>query len=134
MQYVNGYTGAPGTYSFKYPENTVYKGGAVKNDLMNKIISQKFIAQTPWLPLEAWSDHRRLGLPFFENPAIENPLPDKPQLNTGNYMTNSVDMFAQRLRYPSNFQNNLPQQYSQAVEQLGGPDDVFTPLWWALQD
>lgn len=134
MQYVDGYTGAPGTYSFKYPENTVYKGGTVKNDLMNKIILQKYIAQTPWLPLEAWSDHRRLGLPFFENPAIENPLPDKPQLNSGNYMTNSVDMFAQRLRYPSNFQNNLPQQYSQAIEQLGGPDDVFTPLWWAKKD
>lgn len=134
MNYVDGYTGAPGTYEFKYPENTIYKGGSVKNDLMNKIITQKFIAQTPWLPLEAWSDHRRLGLPFFENPAVENPLPDKPQLNPSNIMTNSVDVFAQRLKYPSGFSNNLPDQYNQAVSKLDGDDSVFTPLWWAKQE
>lgn len=50
--YVDGYTNTPGTVNFKYPENTIYKGGAVKNDLLNKIITQKYIAQTPWLPLE----------------------------------------------------------------------------------
>lgn len=131
MEFINGYTGTPGSFNFKYPENTIYKGGAVKNDLMNKIITQKFIAQTPWLPLETWSDHRRLGLPFFENPAVENPLPDMPQLNAGNIMTNSVDVFAQRLKYPSGFSNNLPDQYNQAVGKLEGDDTVFTPLWWA---
>ncbi|HET8736545.1 MAG TPA: SusD/RagB family nutrient-binding outer membrane lipoprotein [Pricia sp.] len=133
MEYIDGYTGTTGTYEFKYPENTIYKGGSVKNDLMNKIITQKFIAQTPWLPLETWSDHRRLGLPFFENPAVENPLPDMPQLNAGNIMTNSVGVFSQRLKFPSGFANNLPAQYNQAVSQLGGDDTVFTPLWWAKQ-
>ncbi len=133
MDFINGYTGTPGTFDYKYPENTIYKGGSVKNDLMNKIITQKFIAQTPWLPLETWSDHRRLGLPFFENPAVENPLPDKPQLTAGNIMTNSVNVFAQRLKYPSGFSNNLPDQYSQAVGKLEGDDTVFTPLWWAKQ-
>ena len=72
MDFVDGYTNTAGTYNYTYPENTIYKNGAVKNDLLTKIITQKYIAQTPWLPLETWSDHRRLGLPFFENPTIEN--------------------------------------------------------------
>ncbi len=131
MNYVDGYTGTPGTYNFKYPSNTIYNGGSVKNDLLTKIITQKFIAQTPWLPLETWSDHRRLGLPFFENPAIENLLPDSPNLTLGNYMTNSVSVFPQRLKYPSGISNNVPIGYKQAVEFLEGADNVFTPLWWA---
>ncbi|WP_133756557.1 SusD/RagB family nutrient-binding outer membrane lipoprotein [Gelidibacter sediminis] len=131
MTYKDGYTGATGTHTLKYPENTIYKNGTVKNDLLTKIITQKFIAQTPWLPLETWSDHRRLGLPFFENPAIETPLTNMPQLTPSNYMTNRVDFYGQRLKYPSNFGSNIPAGYSQAVEKLGGEDSVFTPLWWA---
>ncbi|TXE09110.1 SusD/RagB family nutrient-binding outer membrane lipoprotein [Gelidibacter salicanalis] len=134
MTYKDGYTGAAGTVNVKYPENTIYKNGTVKNDLLTKIITQKFIAQTPWLPLETWSDHRRLGLPFFENPAIEKELTNLPALNTGNYMGNSINFFGQRLKYPSNFGSNIPAGYAQAVDKLGGPDTVFTPLWWAQQN
>tara|TARA_R110000751_G_scaffold97795_4_gene190361 strand:+ start:7816 stop:9729 length:1914 start_codon:yes stop_codon:yes gene_type:complete len=133
MDYVDGYTNATGTVSFSYPDNTIYEGGAVKNDLLTKVITQKFIAQAPWLPLETWSDHRRLGLPFFENPAVENPLPNLPALTSGNYMTSSVAFFPQRLKYPSSLENNVPVGYQQAVELLGGEESVFTPLWWAQQ-
>lgn len=131
MSYVDGYTNAAGTVQIKYPDNTIYKAGAVKNDLLTKIITQKFIAQTPWLPLETWSDHRRLGLPFFENPAVENPLVNLPNLSAGNFMTNSVKNFPQRLRYPSGLMNSNAAGYSQAVGFLGGEDAVLTPLWWA---
>lgn len=134
VSYVDGYTGTPGTMELKYPENTIYKNGAVKNDLLTKIITQKYIANTPWLPLETWNDHRRLGLPFFENPAVETPLTNMPALNEGNYMTNSIGVFPQRLKYPSNFPSNIPGGYAQAVDQLGGADSVFTPLWWAQQN
>ncbi|WP_299398832.1 SusD/RagB family nutrient-binding outer membrane lipoprotein [uncultured Gelidibacter sp.] len=134
MTYKDGYTGATGTHTLKYPENTIYKNGTVKNDLLTKIITQKFIAQTPWLPLETWSDHRRLGLPFFENPAIETPLTNMPELTPGNYLTNSVKFYGQRLKYPSNFGSNIPTGYGQAVDKLGGPDEVSTPLWWAKKN
>lgn len=134
MDYIDGYTNAAGTMTFTYPSNTIYEGGNVKNDRLTKIITQKFIAQQAWLPLEIWNDHRRLGLPFFENPAIENPLANLPQLTTGNYMTNQVNFHGQRVPYPSSFENNVPAGHAQAVQLLGGPDEIHTPLWWAKQN
>lgn len=129
-KYVNGYDSTEGTMQFSYPENPIYKGNA-KNDLLSKVITQKFIAQSPYLPLETWSDHRRLGLPFFENPAVEKPIENLPAINESNYMTNKVAFYPQRLKYPSNLENNVSEGYKQAVELLGGDDNLFTPLWWA---
>lgn len=114
-----------------YPVNTIYKNGAFKNDRLTKIITQKYLANMPWLPLESWNDHRRLGLPFFENPAIETPLVNLPAITAGNYMMNSIKNFPQRLRYPSSFRNSDPNGYQKAVQLLGGEDAVLTPLWWA---
>ena len=98
---------------------------------MTKIITQKFIAQCPWLPLETWNDQRRLGLPFFENPAVEIPLVDMPALTPSTYMESNIKFFPQRLKYPSNLINSNTSGYNQAVELLGGADAVLTPLWWA---
>ncbi|SCQ22338.1 Susd and RagB outer membrane lipoprotein [Tannerella forsythia] len=131
MQYKDGETDETKTMDYKYPINTIYKKGSVRNDLLTKIITQKFLAQVPWLPLEAWNDHRRLGLPFFENPARELPLEGMPALTESNYMTNSWDFFPQRVPYPAFLKNNVPEGYNQAVSLLGGKDDVHTVLWWA---
>ena len=131
MDYVDGYTNAPGTVNINYPKNDLYKTGTTRNDKLAKIITQKFIAQVPWLPLEAWNDQRRLGLPFFENVMVENPLPNLPALNSGNFMTSNVKFFPQRVRYPSGLKNSNAAGYNQAVQLLGGPDEVLTPLWWA---
>lgn len=131
MEYENGYSGASGTVEIEYPDNMLYENGSVKNDHLTKIITQKYIAQYPWLPLEAWSDHRRLGLPFFETPAVEEPLPNLPALNQSNYEQARITFFPQRLPYPSNIRNNDPEGYEQAMQFLGGEDSVFTPLWWA---
>jgi hypothetical protein len=131
MNYVDGITSAPGTATIAYPKNTLYKNGSVRNDQLTKIITQKFIAQTPWLALETWSDHRRLGLPFFENVVLEAPIQTLPALTSSNYMTSSQQFFPQRMKYPSGLQNSNVKGYKQAVDALGGPDEVLTPLWWA---
>lgn len=131
MEYEDGFTGARRTTTVAYPKNDLYKNGAVKNDHLTKIITQKFIAQTPWLPLETWNDHRRTGLPFFENPAIEIPIQTLPALTDATYMTSNVQFFPQRLRYPSNLRNTNAAGYGQALSDLGGKDEILTPLWWA---
>ena len=129
MNYINGYTGETGTWVMKYPANALH--GDNKNDHLTKVITQKYIAQNPWLPLEAWSDQRRLGLPFFENPSVELPLPNLPALTQETCFESSVKFFPQRLKYPSRLQNSNPVGYEQAVGHLGGEDAILTPLWWA---
>lgn len=131
MNFRDGYTNTAGTVAIKYPVNNLYMNGTVKNDLLTKIITQKYIAQVPWLPLESWNDFRRLGLPFMENPNVEEPLVTLPDLNASNYMTSNVKFFPQRLAYPSSLKNTNAEGYQQAVGFLGGPDAVLTPLWWA---
>jgi hypothetical protein len=131
--YVDGITNTPGTKSISYPTNNLYKAGSLKNDPLTKIITQKFIAQTPWLPLETWNDHRRLGLPFFENVVLESPINTLPALNTGNMNTSSVKFFPQRIIYPSSLRNSNVNGYNEAVSELGGADGTLTPLWWAQQ-
>ena len=131
MSFVDGMTGKAGTVSIKYPVNNLYKAGAVRNDQLTKIITQKFIAQTPWLPLETWSDHRRLGLPFWDNVMLEQPITTLPALTPSNYMTSNQQFFPQRMKYPSGLQNSNVAGYNQAVSALGGTDATMTPLWWA---
>ncbi len=130
MNYVDGYTGASGTVAIKYPVNNLYKSGAVRNDHLTKIITQKYIALLPYLPLEAWNDKRRLGLPFFENPAIEVPLADLPDLTLSNYMTSNVKFFPQRLKYPGSLSSANQTGYTSALAALGDADNVHTSLWW----
>jgi hypothetical protein len=133
MSYVDGMTGTPGTVSIKYPVNNLYKDGTVRNDHLTKIITQKFIAQTPWLPLETWSDHRRLGLPFWDNVMLEQPITTLPALTSSTYMTSNQQFFSQRMKYPSGLKNSNIDGYNQAVSELKGGDEVLTPLWWAQQ-
>lgn len=75
VNYKDGYTNASQTMTYQYPDATkiLYKGKKL-NDQLTKIITQKYIAQTPYLALEMWNDYRRLGLPFFDMPANESIL------------------------------------------------------------
>lgn len=133
MKFTDGITGASGTVQIKYPDNALYKAGK-KNDHLSKIITQKFLAQVPWVPLENWSDHRRLGLPFFENPTVEQAITTLPGLTDGTYSKSSIKFLPQRLKYPSGLQNQNANGYQQAVSLLGGAGDaILTPLWWAQQ-
>ncbi len=84
-------------------------------------------------PLEAWNNNRRLGLPFFVNPAVENILPNLPGATPTGLLISKREFFPQRLRYPISLQNTNPDSYDQALQFLGREDLVTTPLWWAKQ-
>lgn len=122
------YSQTAGTMEYTYPVNF---GSSTNNDVLTKIITQKYIANCPWQPLEAWNDHRRLGLPFFVNPAAENILPNLPGATPTGVLVSKREFFPQRLRYPVSLQNTNPESYSQALQFLGGEDLATTPLWWA---
>lgn len=135
--YVNGYTNQAGTMTYEYPNasKALYKGGKL-NDALAKIITQKYIAQTPYGTLEMWNDRRRLGLPWFDLPNNETSFVGADMENTWTANTylegQNVKVFPQRLRYPSSLQNADPAGYAKAIELLGGADNTLTPLWWAI--
>ena len=134
MTYVDGYSKEQKTVTYEYPTASKTLYGKALNDHLTKIITQKFIAQTPYLVLEMWSDFRRLGLPFFEIPANESSMTGSDMVNA--WHPNSWkdgqkwEFYPQRMRYPSSLENADPEGYKQAVELLGGSDNIITPLWW----
>ena len=135
--YVNGYDNVAATTTYEYPNasKSLYKEGL--NTQLAKIITQKYIAQTPYGTLEMWNDRRRLGLPWFEVSNNETSFVGADMENTWTpttYKTGQVsNVFPQRLRYPSSLQNADPTGYAKALELLGGPDNTLTPLWWAIK-
>lgn len=133
MTYVDGYSKEQKTVTYEYPTASKTLYGKALNDHLTKIITQKFIAQTPYLVLEMWSDFRRLGLPFFEIPANESSMTGSDMVNVWNPNSwkdgQKWEFYPQRMRYPSSLENADPEGYKQAVE-LGGSDNIITPLWW----
>lgn len=134
MTYVDGYSKEQKTVTYEYPTASKTLYGKALNDHLTKIITQKFIAQTPYLVLEMWSDFRRLGLPFFEIPANESSMTGSDMVNVWNPNSwkdgQKWEFYPQRMRYPSSLENADPEGYKQAVELLGGSDNIITPLWW----
>lgn len=134
MTYVDGYSKEQKTVTYEYPTASKTLYGKALNDHLTKIITQKFIAQTPYLVLEMWSDFRRLGLPFFEIPVNESSMTGSDMVNVWNPNSwkdgQKWEFYPQRMRYPSSLENADPEGYKQAVELLGGSDNIITPLWW----
>ena len=134
MTYVDGYSKEQKTVTYEYPTASKTLYGKALNDHLTKIITQKFIAHTPYLVLEMWSDFRRLGLPFFEIPANESSMTGSDMVNVWNPNSwkdgQKWEFYPQRMRYPSSLENADPEGYKQAVELLGGSDNIITPLWW----
>lgn len=134
MTYVDGYTGQEGTLVYEYPNaNNIMYPGKKLNDQLTKIITQLYIANTPWLPLESWSNHRRLGLPFFEIPTSVASMVYMPAWSQNSHKNPQVtDLFVQRMKYPSSLPNADAKEYANAVSLLNGADSNLTPLWWAI--
>ena len=130
MTYVDGYSKEQKTVTYEYPTASKTLYGKALNDHLTKIITQKFIAQTPYLVLEMWSDFRRLGLPFFEIPANESSMTGSDMVNAWNPNSwkdgQKWEFYPQRMRYPSSLENADPEGYKQAqiISSLlyGGPD------------
>lgn len=111
MTYVDGYSKEQKTVTYEYPTASKTLYGKALNDHLTKIITQKFIAQTPYLVLEMWSDFRRLGLPFFEIPANESSMTGSDMVNAWNPNSwkdgQKWEFYPQRMRYPSSLELSL---------------------------
>ena len=137
--YKDGYTKEAKKMTYHYPDASkiLYKGHKL-NDQLTKIITQKYIANTPYGVVQSWNDRRRLGLPFFEVPGNETALTgsDFDGLFTADSYKDGQKWyhFTQRMRYPSVFENSDKEQFQNALKLLGTENNtMMTPLWWAIK-
>lgn len=137
--YVDGYTKEAKTKVYKYPDanKILYKGHKL-NDRLTKIITQKYIANTPYGAVECWNDHRRLGLPFFQMPGNEITMTGSEMeeyYKSDDYTTGQKYYhFPQRMRYPSSLENADAEQFQYALDLMNADrNTIMIPLWWAIQ-
>ena len=136
INYLDPVSGDVKTTEYKYPDaNKILYKGKKLNDQLTKIITQKFIANTPWLPQENWCDHRRTGLPFWELAVTTTDFPYLMEGAKTAYQTGQKPgCYAQRMNYPNSFKNASPEQYKNALSLMGMTNEnTITPLWWAIK-
>lgn len=98
------------------------------NTKLEKIITQKYIANYPDISYQSWNDKRRLNLPAFD-------IPDYIDGGSGNYPKDgniqNPDNYISRIIYPS-FESQVNKEYyDTGVAQLKDGDKTSSPLWWA---
>lgn len=84
-----------------------------------QIMQQKYVSQFI-SGYEAWCDYRRTGM---------------PNMPVGTIMSNhnelGVPTLPTRFVYPAITQSSNATNYHEAVERMGGKDDMLTKVWWA---
>ncbi|MGZ3871493.1 MAG: RagB/SusD family nutrient uptake outer membrane protein [Mucilaginibacter sp.] len=99
---------------------TIAWDGAASNEKnLERIITQKWIANFPSGGWEAWTEYRRTGYPRLF-PVVVN--------NSGG--TISTDLQIRRIQYPSSEYTSNGAEVAKGVILLGGPDNGGTPVWW----
>lgn len=112
---------APGDFLNSAPVSNV----PVKFDAADQDMQAKQIATQKWLALfpdgrEAWAEHRRSGkLTLY--PVANSDNPDLP---------NPANEWIRRLPFLVLEKESNTTETTKAVDLLGGPDKITTPLWW----
>ena len=97
----------------EFPANYFENEFAAYNNSLERIMLQKYYALY-FVDYQQWFEYRRTGF---------------PGLPTTDAMFNDKKMPV-RFYYPSDIQVNNSENYSKAVEMLGGSDDINTKVWW----
>ncbi len=89
--------------------------GITPETALETILTQKWIS-TFWVGIESWCDYRRTGYPMLKTngPAAENN-----------------DILPTRFRYPADEKYRNEKSYIEALEWLGGSNNMQTDVWWA---
>ncbi|MEG0948639.1 MAG: SusD/RagB family nutrient-binding outer membrane lipoprotein [Bacteroidales bacterium] len=103
-----------------------YSETASKEEKLEKIITQKWIAMFPAGSTEAWSEYRRTGYPNLIPPYRTYATPRI----TVNYGPGKVNN-AKKARIPENeYNTNFLNVQKAVVEFFNGNDAIDTPVWW----
>lgn len=85
---------------------------------LERIITQKWIADFP-MGVESWAEYRRTGYPR---------LMPVPHNMSGGAVSDGRG--ARRMPYPDTEYTENSENYAEALQMLGGSDNMATPVWW----
>lgn len=98
------------------------------NTHMDKILTQKYIAQFQECSFETWADHRQFHKPTLMPFASVNSgyftMDPAAQAN------NTPDAYAKRLFYPSSEYTVNEANVREAEERMGGSNSIQNNVWW----
>ena len=111
--YNNGVQAAIEQLGAEFPENYFSNPVTAYDGSLERIMLQKYYALY-FVDYQQWFEYRRTGYP---------ELPTTPAMFNDGVMPS-------RLYYPSDVQISNNENYQQAVQMLGGSDDINAKVWW----
>lgn len=111
--YENGVEAAMEQLGAELPEGYFEQELASYNGSLEQIMLQKYYALY-FVDYQQWFEHRRTGFPVLPKTSA--------MVNDGNLPV--------RLQYPTDIRINNTENYAEAVQLLGGKDDINTEVWW----
>jgi hypothetical protein len=116
--------------SANYDDNTgnySKDGSGDGNTILEKIITQKYLALFPDMSQEAWNDKRRLNLPRTDVAMDRYTLIWPTNSSTD---VKNPSNFIKRVQYPNSEIQINEVEYNKGLQLLGGDDKVNTKIWW----
>ncbi|MDB5139665.1 MAG: hypothetical protein JWR12_1581 [Mucilaginibacter sp.] len=96
-----------------------WNNNATKEQSLERIITQKWLANFPSGGWESWTEYRRTGYPRLF-PVVVN--------NSGGTISTALQI--RRIQYPASEYTNNAAGVAGGVSLLGGADNGGTPVWW----
>lgn len=98
------------------------------NTPMDKILTQKYIAQFQECSFETWADHRQFHKPTLM--PFANVSSSVFNMNPSDQANNTPNAYIKRIYYPSSEYTVNEANVKEAEKRMGGSNSIQNNLWW----
>lgn len=98
------------------------------NTVMDKILTQKYIAQFQECSFETWADHRQFHKPTLM--PFASVSSSVFNMNPADQANNTPNAYAKRIYYPSSEYTVNETNVKEAEKRMGGNNSIQNNVWW----